>query len=296
MVNKLIRNTHWDDLLFQILVNGLLITILVLVIIPMWKVWTMSVTPLNFLEAKAFGLWINPIKWSFEAYKQLLGHPFFLRAASNSAIITLGGLTINMLLTVPLAYSLSNPRFPGRRFFIIMVMIPFLFNAGLIPTYLVVQKLSLVDTFWAVMLPGGVNIYNLLVMKSFFEGLPEEFKEAARMDGANELQVLLKVVLPLSKPILLTVGLWYAVGHWNEFFNAILYLNNADLQPLPVLLRNILMAANMNDYVDYNAFSSASVQAIKSASVFLTMLPMVIVYPFIQNYFTKGTLLGGVKQ
>jgi putative aldouronate transport system permease protein len=201
-----------------------------------------------------------------------------------------------MLLTVPMAYALSNRDLPGRKFFITLVMIPFLFSAGLIPTYLVVQKLGLVDSYWAVILPGGINIYNLLVMKTFFEGLPDELKEAARLDGANELQVLTQVILPLSRPILLTIGLFYAVGHWNEFFNAILYLNDAKLQPLPVLLRNILLAANMNEYVEYDAFSSASVQAIKAASVFLTMLPMVLVYPWIQRYFTKGTLLGGVKE
>ncbi|CAG1000229.1 L-arabinose transport system permease protein AraQ [Anaerolineales bacterium] len=290
-----IKSKSWDDVLFQILVNGFLISILVIVIIPMWKVLMMSVTPLNFIDTKTFGLWLAPWKWSIEAYRQLVSHPSFLRATANSAIITFGGMTINMLLTVPFAYALSNPNLPGRKFFITIVMIPFLFNAGLIPTYLVVQKLDLIDTYWAVILPGGINIYNLLVMKSFFEGLPDELKEAARLDGANEFQVLWYVVLPLSKPILLTVGLWYAVGHWNEFFNAILYLNDAKLQPLPILLRNILLAANMNEYVEYDAFSSASVQAIKAASVFLTMLPMVILYPWIQKYFTKGTLLGGVK-
>ncbi len=285
-----------DDILFQILVNGILVFILVVVIIPMWKVFIMSVTPINNMDARLLGLWLDPSTWSFEAYKQLLSHPFFLRAATNSFIITFGGVVINMLLTVPFAYALSNPDLPGRRFFIIMVMIPFLFNAGLIPVYLVVQKLSLVDTYWAVILPGAINIYNLLVMKSFFEGLPIELKEAARLDGANELQVMRYVIMPLSKPILLTIGLFYAVGHWNEFFNAILYLNDADLQPLTVLLRNILLAANMNEYVEYDAFSSASIQSIKSAGVFITMLPMVIIYPWIQKYFTKGTLLGGVKQ
>lgn len=290
------KTKSWDDILFQIFVNGLLVFMLIIVIIPMWKVLMMSVTPLNFIDTKAFGLWLSPAKWSFEAYKQLLSHPSFIRAATNSSIITFGGVAINMLLTIPFAYALSNSSLPGRRFFTIMVMIPFLFNAGLIPTYLVVQRLGLVDSYWAVILPGGINIYNLLVMKSFFEGLPEELKEAARMDGANELQVLLQIVLPLSKPILLTIGLFYAVGHWNEFFNAILYLNDAKLQPLTVLLRNILLAANMNEYVEYDAFSSASVQAIKAASVFLTMLPMVVIYPWIQKYFTKGTLLGGVKQ
>ena len=290
------KTKSWDDVLFQILVTGLLVSILAVVIVPMWKVLIMSVTPLSYIDTKTFGLWLAPTKWSFEAYKQLLGHPSFIRAATNSAIITLGGVTINMLLTVPFAYALSNQSLPGRKFFVMMVMIPFLFNAGLIPTYLVVQKFGLIDTYWAVILPGGINIYNLLVMKSFFEGLPDELKEAARLDGANELQVLWHVVLPLSKPILLTIGLFYAVGHWNEFFNAILYLNDAKLQPLPILLRNILLAANMNEYVEYDAFSSASVQAIKAAGVFITMLPMVIIYPWIQKYFTKGTLLGGVKQ
>jgi putative aldouronate transport system permease protein len=291
-----LKTRGWDDVLFQIVVNGLLIFILVVVLIPLWKVLMMSVTPLNYIDKKTFGLWLSPGMWSFEAYKQLLSHPSFIRATTNSTIITLGGAAINMLLTVPMAYALSNQDLPGRKFFITMVMIPFLFSAGLIPSYLVVNKLGLVDSYWAVILPGGINIYNLIVMKGFFEGLPEELKEAARMDGANEMQVLMKIVLPLSKPILLTVGLFYAVGHWNEFFNAILYLNDAKLQPLPVLLRNILLAANMNEYVEYDAFSSASVQAIKAASVFLTMLPMVMIYPWIQQYFTKGTLLGGVKQ
>jgi len=291
-----LRSRSLDDILFQIIINGFLIAILVMVIVPMWKVLIMSVTPLNSMDAKLAGLWLDPTKWSFEAYKQLLSHPSFLRAAANSGIITVGGLIVNMLLTIPFAYALSNYDLPGRKFLIVMVMIPFLFNAGLIPIYLVVQKLNLVDSYWALILPGGINIYNLLVMKSFFEGLPHELKEAARLDGANELQVLRHVILPLSKPILLTIGLWYAVGHWNEFFNAVLYLNDAKLQPLTVLLRNILLAANMNEYVEYDAFSSASIQAIKSASVFLTMLPMVVIYPWIQKYFTKGTLLGGVKE
>ncbi|RPI87267.1 MAG: carbohydrate ABC transporter permease [Chloroflexi bacterium] len=292
MMNKA---KSFDDITFQILVNGMLISILVAVLIPMWKVLVESVTPLNYNQVQAYGLWLPFSKWDFEAYKQLLSHPFFLRAVTNSSIITVGGTIINMLLTVPFAYALSNRTLPGRKFFIIMVMVPFLFNAGLIPTYLVVQKLDLIDKYWAVILPGGINITNLLVMKAFFEGIPEELTEAARLDGANEFHVLMRVVMPLSKPILLTIGLFYAVGHWNEFFSAILYLNDASLQPLPVLLRNILLAANMNEYVEYDAFSSASVQAIKAASVFLTALPMVIIYPFIQQYFTKGTLLGSIK-
>lgn len=286
----------FDDMFFQILVNGFLVSILIAVIIPLWRVFITSVTPLNYMNTQAFGLWLAPWDWSWEAYKQLLSHPAFLRATGNSAIITIGGVAINMLLTIPLAYALSTRGMPGRKLLITFILVPFLFRAGLIPTYLVVQKLNLVDTFLAVILPTGISVYNTLIMKNFFEGLPEELKEAARLDGANELQMLMHIILPLSKPILLTIGLFYAVSHWNEFFAPILYLNDSKLMPLPILLRNILMAAGMNEYVEYDAFSSASVQAIKSASVFITMLPMVLVYPWIQRHFTKGTLLGGVKE
>jgi putative aldouronate transport system permease protein len=153
-----------------------------------------------------------------------------------------------------------------------------------------------VNNLFAIILPSAVSVYNTLVMKGFFEGLPEELKEAARLDGASEIQILWQVILPLSKPILLTIGLFYAVAMWNEFFTPILYLNDYNLMPLPVLLRNILMASNINEYLEYDAFSSAPIQAFKAASVFITMLPMVAIYPWIQRYFTKGQLLGGVKE
>jgi putative aldouronate transport system permease protein len=291
-----IRLRSRDDILFQILVNGFLLSILIAVIVPIWRVLMMSITPLNYMDSKLLGLWVGPGDWSFEAYRQLLTHPNFLRAATNSLIIMVSGTTINLLLTVPLAYALSNKRLPGRKLIISFILIPYLFRAGLIPNYLVVQKLGLVDSFLAVILPTGISVLYTLIMKNYFEGLPEEFKEAARLDGASEFHVLLRVILPLSKPILLTIGLFYAVAHWNEFFAAILYLNDPKLAPLPVLLRNILLAANINEYVEYNAFSSAPVQAIKAASVFITMLPMVLIYPWMQRHFTKGTLVGGVKE
>lgn len=285
----------WDDVVFQIVVNGFLITILIAIVIPIWRVFMMSLTPLGYID-NTFGLWLPPWKWSFEAYSQLFSHPAFLKATSNSAIITIVGAAISMLLTVPLAYVLSNRNLPGRKGLVTFILIPFLFQAGLIPTYLVVQRLGLVDNLFAIMLPSAVSVANTLVMKGFFEGLPTELEDAARLDGANELQALWYVILPLSKPILLTISLFYAVSLWNEFFTPILYLNNNKLMPLPVLLRNILLASNFNEYVESDAFSNAPLEAFKAASVFITMLPMVIVYPWIQRYFTKGTLLGGVKE
>lgn len=284
-----------DEPVFQILVTLFLLSVLIAISLPIWRVFIMSVTPLGYVD-RSFGIWIPPWLWSFEAYRQLFNHPAFIKAAMNSGIITIGGLTISMVLTVPLAYVLSSKNLPGRKLLISIIMVPFLFSAGLIPTYIVVQRLGLVDSLFAIMLPGAVSVWNTLIMKGFFEGLPEDLKEAAYMDGATELQVLWHVILPLSKPILLTISLFYAVALWNEFFTPILYLNDNDLQPLPVLLRNILMAANINEYLEYDAFSNAPIQAFRAASVFITMLPMVIVYPWIQKYFTKGTLLGAVKE
>ncbi len=286
----------WDNLFFQILVNVFLASVLVAILIPIWRVMMMSLTPLGYGDDPTFGLWIPPWRWSFEAYKQLFQHPAFAQATFNSVKITLGGTLINMVLTTPLAYVLSNPRLPGRKFLMGFILVPFLFQAGLIPTYMVVQRMGLVDSLFAIILPSAISVTNTFVMKGFFEGLPEELEEAARLDGANDLQVLWHVILPLSKPILLTISLFYAVGLWNEFFTPILYLNDNNLQPLPVLLRNILLAANINEYVESDAFSNAPIQAFKAASVFITMLPMVVIYPWIQRYFTKGTLLGGVKE
>ena len=292
--------TRWfkslDELGFQLLVNFFLLFILIMVFVPLWRVIMLSITPLGYSTSSSFGMWVPPTDWSFEAYGQLLTHPSFVRATLVSTTIMTVGTTINLLLTVPLAYVLSVRTLPGRRIIITFILFTFLFSAGLVPTYLVVSKLDLINTLWAVMLPTAISVYNTLVMKSFFEGLPEDLKEAARIDGASELQVLTQVILPLSRPILLTIGLWYAVSHWNEFFGPILYLNDNSLMPLPVLLRNILLGAGVNEYVEYNAFSSASIESIKAAGVLLTMLPMVLLYPWIQRYFTKGTLTGAVKQ
>jgi len=291
---KRIRMSRGDRA-FEFVIKNYLVIVLVLIFIPLWRVFMLSVTPQFDLQDKTFNLLVPPAKWSFAAYGQFLSHPTFLRAALNSFIILFGGVAIGLFLTVPLAYVLSIKNLPGRKFLHTLVIIPFLFNPGLIPGYLVIVKLGLYDNLLALILPGALNIYNVFVMKNFFQSLPEELMESARIDGASELGILFRIVLPLSKPILLTIGLFYGVHYWNDFFNAILYIGDAKLQPLPILLRNILQAANFNDYVDVNAFSEARMESLKAASVFLTTLPMLVIYPWIQRYFTKGTLSGGLK-
>jgi putative aldouronate transport system permease protein len=285
-----------DAAVFQIGLAVFLTLILLLILIPFWRVLVTAFIPLDIYTREGVPFFLPPTEWTIEAFKQLLGHSLFPRAIMNSVIITLSGTAISLFLTVPLAYGLSTRNLPGRKLIMTMILFTYLFSPGLIPVYLLITGMKLTNNFLAVILPPAVSVYNTLVMMSFFEGLPEDLKEAARLDGANELQVLWRVILPLSKPILLTIGLFYAVYFWNEFFTPILYLKDTDLLPLPVLLRNILTSASFNEYVEYDAFSTSSLESLKAAGVLITMLPMLLVYPWIQRYFTKGTLVGGVKE
>lgn len=291
------RTWKRDEWSFQIAVNGFLLVVLLLIAIPLWRVLMTSFTPLAVYMKGGTPNFMPPWEWSFGAYDQMLTHPSFPRATLNSFIITLSGTAVSLFLTVPLAYALSVRTLPGRKLITGLILFTFLFHVGLIPTYLLVTNtLGWRDSLLAIIIPPAVGVTNVLVMRSFFLGIPEEIKESARMDGANDLQILLRIVLPLSKPILLTIGLFYAVYYWNEFFTPILYLNDSKLLPLPVLLRNILVGSSMSEYVEYDVSHVASIESLKSAAVLLTMLPMVAVYPWIQRYFTKGTLLGGVKE
>jgi ABC-type sugar transport system, permease component len=284
-----------SDRLFHVIVNTCLLLILALFVIPIWSTITLSFRPNTFIGSALDGMLLPPWEWSTAAYKALLGHRTFIVSIFNSFRIFLEGVASALFLTVPLAYLLSIKTLPGRKFLYGLVLVPYLFNVGLIPNYLLVSKLGLMDHLAAVYLPGAISVYNTLIMKSFFEGIPEELKESARIDGASELAVLWKIILPLSKPILLTIGLYYGVHFWNDFFNAMLYINDSALQPLPILLRNILLSSGMNEYVEVNAFGEAPIAAIKAASVLLAAIPMLVAYPFIQKYFVKGTMQGSVK-
>jgi putative aldouronate transport system permease protein len=289
-----IRLTRTDKI-FHAVVDSSLVLILLILVIPIWSTITLSFRPNDFIGSALDGMFLPPWKWSTAAYKALLGHKAFLNSTFNSFRIFIEGVAAALFLTVPLAYGLSIKTLPGRKILYGLVIVPYLFNPGLIPNYLLVTKLGLVDKLAAVFLPGAISVYNTLIMKSFFEGIPDELKESARIDGASELTVLLRIIMPLSKPILLTIGLYYGVHFWNDFFNAMLYINNNTLQPLPILLRNILLSSGMNEYVEVNAFGEAPIAAIKAASVFLAAIPMLAAYPFIQKYFVKGTMLGSVK-
>ena len=283
------------DKAFYTIIDFFLIMVFVIVLIPMWSTITLSLRSNTFIGSNLEGMFLAPWKWSTAAYRSLLGNRGFLNAFLNSIKIFTMGVVTALFLTIPLAYVLSVRTLPGRKFLNILVLLPYLFNVGLVPTYLVIVNLGLTNKLAAIFLPGAISTYNCLIMRGFFEGIPDELKESARIDGAAEWYVLLRIILPLSKPIIMTIGLYYGVSFWNDFFNAMLYINTNALQPLPILLRNILMASGMNEFVEVSAFGEAPIQAIKAASVFMAAIPMIAAYPFIQKYFTKGTLLGSVK-
>lgn len=283
------------DRTFYIAVNAILVLIGLAIAIPMISTITQSVTPNGYRGTTFEKFLLMPWKWDGSAYRALIGNNGFIAAFWNSLKIMAFGVVTALSLTIPLSYCMSVGDLPGRKILNYFVLIPYLFNIGIIPTYLVVTNLHLTNHIASIFVPGAIGTYNCLIMRGFFEGIPESLKESARIDGAAEWYVLLSIILPLSKPIIMTIGLYYAVSFWNDFMHALLYLTNDALNPLPILLRNILMGANMNENLDANAFGDASVQAIKAASVFLSAIPMVIAYPFIQKYFTKGTMLGSVK-
>lgn len=279
------------DKIFDWIVIGVLSIVALLCIFPILAVVSASLTPYSEV-LKHGGFILIPKKLTFEAYRALISQPLIPQAFKVTILITVVGTALNMIVTILLAYPLSRKALYGRKFFFAIIFIPMLFSGGLVPTYLVVRQVGLIDSVWAMMIPGLVWSYNTLVMKSFFEGLPDELFESAEIDGAGELTKALKIALPLSKPAVMTVGLFYLVGHWNEFFAAIYYVTDPKLRPIQVVLKNIL-AQNENMLEDPEIILPT--MTFQMAAVVVACVPIIVVYPFIQRHFTKGVMLGAVK-
>lgn len=260
-------------------------------VVPLLYVFSVSLTP--FAEVlKHGGYVLIPKELTFNAYKKLIGTSTIPRSLLVTVYITVVGTAINLILTSLIAYPLSRKQLPGRRFFLLMVVFTLLFSGGIIPTYLIVKATGLIDSLWALILPTAVSSFNVLIMKSFFEQLPEELFESARIDGAKEFLILFRLVVPLSLPVMITVGLFYAVGHWNSFFNAIMYVTDRSLFPLQVVVREILM---LTQQPLENAEDQVPTVTMQMAAVVFASLPVLVIYPFLQKHFTKGMLLGSIK-
>lgn len=242
-------------------------------------------------------IFLVPTTFSIDAYKFIFSTDTIVRSILVSVYITVLGTIVNLIFTVTMAYPLARRNLMGRNLILNLVIFTMLFGGGMIPTYLVIRDLQLLDTMGALILPGAISAFNLIIVKNFFQELPPELEEAARIDGCNELGLLWKIVLPLSKPVLATFTLFYAVGHWNNFFTALLYINDPAKWPLQVILRQIVMlsqsAGDMSS-MDPN-FVQPPEQSIKMAVIVVGTLPILCIYPFLQKHFAKGVLLGSIK-
>jgi len=266
---------------------------------PLWFVFIASVSdPAAVWKGKVL---LFPVGFNLNAYKEILKYDSIWIGYRNTILYTVLGTIINLIMTICAAYPLSRKDFVPRNFFMIMFMITMYFSGGLIPTYLVVNKLHMVNTIWAMMIPGAVSIFNVIITRTYFiNSIPSSLQEAAELDGANSLQFLLKIVLPLSKPILAVIALYYGVGHWNDFFSALIYLNNKNLFPLQSFLRDLLVQNNFNlDMTGLDATQAALksqlAQTMKYGVIVVASVPVLCIYPFAQKYFVKGIMIGSIK-
>lgn len=275
------------------ILNGLLMAAIgIITVYPIIYVTAISFSDTaSIVQSKVF-LW--PKGFNLEAYTEVLKNDRIPRAYLNTVIYTGVGTFINLLMTSIAAYPLSRKEFFGRKFFMIAIVLTMFLNGGMIPTYIIVQKLGLLDSMWALVLPNAIWTMELLILKSFFENMSESLRESALIDGASEYRILFSIILPLSKPALASIGLFYFMGHWNSYFIPMIYLNDVKLYPLQVVLRDMLMSENLveNSIIDRAALAP---QAMKNATIVLSMIPVLMIYPFAQKYFAKGVMLGAEK-
>ena len=275
---------------FDTLVYAILVAVLLLTLIPVMYVVAVSFTPYSEV-VKHQGVVLFPTEITFDAYKIIMKRSDFWNGLWMTIKITVLGTLANLVVTTAFAYPLSRKHLPGRSLITKMVIFTMIFSAGTIPTYLVVKQTGMLNSLLSYIVPGLVGVSNLIIMKSFFENLPEDIFDAARIDGCGEFMVLGRIVLPMSVPIMMTIGMYYAVGHWNTYMAAVLYVTDESLQPIQVILRRLLLSS----ITDFDADTIVPTESLRMAAVCFSTLPIVVVYPFIQKYFVKGTLAGAVK-
>jgi len=286
------------DQLFNIAIYIIAIFIIAIILYPLIFVVSASFSdPTKILNGE---VWLLPKGFTLDAYRQVFQDSRLWNSYKNTIVYTIIGTTINIILTTLLAYPLSRKDLPGRNFFMFVIAFTMFFSGGIVPTYLVVQDLGMLDTIWALVIPGAISTYNAIVMRTFFQdSIPWELQEAALLDGCGNAKLLYKIILPLSKPILAVMVLFYAVGHWNSYFGALIYLDSDHLYPLQIILREILIQnqAAMHDVVmDFEmARQIMMAESMKYSVIVIASLPVIVMYPFVQKYFVKGVMIGSIK-
>lgn len=288
--NKIVRLSTGDRI-FGVANAAILLIFCALVLFPLWHMLVVSISGGNYVISGDVVL--IPKGITMTSYKALLSDNQIPNAYLNTIKYTFFGTLVNLVMTSLCAFPLARPHFYGKTFFNFFVVFTMLFNVGFLANFMVVFSLGLKNTIWAIILPGAISVYNMVIMRTFFQGIPEEMYEAAKIDGANDMQIFLQMALPLSKPVIATLLLFYAVGHWNAFMPGLLYFDNKKDFPMQMILRNIVIGSDManSETQDVTLIGLS----LKYAAIFITIAPILCVYPFVQKFFTKGIMLGSLK-
>ncbi|PAD29610.1 carbohydrate ABC transporter permease [Paenibacillus sp. 7523-1] len=291
-----IKPTGLDRLILAL--NAIFLTCAVLVV----------VVPLIYIVIASFmdptvllnqGLSFNVSDWSLDGYQMILSNPAMIRGFANAVLYSVSFAFVTVAVSICAGYALSEERLAGRGFFMVMFIITMFFGGGLIPTYLLVRNLGMLDTIWAIIIPGAVNVWNIILSRTFFKGVPRELKEAANVDGASDKKIFFQIVIPLSKPIIFVLALYAFVGQWNSYFDAMIYLDNPNLHPLQLVLRSILIQNQAAPGMISDQLAMAELkrlsEMIKYSAIVISSLPLIIMYPFFQKYFEKGVMVGSLK-
>ncbi|WP_339297717.1 carbohydrate ABC transporter permease [Paenibacillus sp. FSL R5-0623] len=291
-----VKHTGMDRLILTL--NAIFLTCAVLVV----------VVPLIYIVIASFmdptvllnrGLSFNVSDWSLDGYQMILSNPAMIRGFANAVLYSVSFALITVTVSIFAGYALSDDRLAGRGFFMIIFIITMFFGGGLIPTYLLIRNLGMLDTVWAIIIPGAVNVWNIILSRTFFKGVPRELKEAANVDGASEMKIFFQIVIPLSKPIIFVLALYAFVGQWNSYFDAMIYLDNPNLHTLQLVLRSILIQNQAAPGMISDQLAMAELkrlsEMIKYSAIVISSLPLIIMYPFFQKYFEKGVMVGSLK-
>lgn len=291
-----IKPTGLDRLILAL--NAIFLTCAVLVV----------VVPLIYIVIASFmdptvllnqGLSFNVSDWSLDGYQMILSNPAMIRGFANAVLYSVSFAFVTVAVSICAGYALSEERLAGRGFFMVLFIITMFFGGGLIPTYLLVRNLGMLDTIWAIIIPGAVNVWNIILSRTFFKGVPKELKEAANVDGASDMKIFFQIVIPLSKPIIFVLALYAFVGQWNSYFDAMIYLDNPNLHPLQLVLRSILIQNQAAPGMISDQLAMAELkrlsEMIKYSAIVISSLPLIIMYPFFQKYFEKGVMVGSLK-
>lgn len=281
---------------FDIVNDIVLILLCFLFLYPLWMTLMLSFSDAQAMVGKNVSFW--PVGFTTNSYKRLLSDSSIWRYYGNTILYAASGTAVSMLVTSLLSYPLTFQRFRAKKLITVLLMITMFIGGGLIPTYLTIKSYGMMNSIWAIILPGTVSAWNVMIYKTFFLSIPDSLKEAAFIDGAGHFRVLFRIVLPLSKALLATMALFSIVGYWNSYFSALIYLDDTSKMPIQIFLRRILVTMEYKEGADMQKLLGAQTmnpRTMRGAATIVTMLPILCVYPFCQKYFAKGVMIGSVK-